>query len=96
MGAFAEKAKETLQGLKFETKRAIILNTIERVISTQSQLQVIGYIPLNVQLFTHHRNCGLPNVGKSTLFKALTKIRWILQLSLLHHRAEYRDRESAG
>jgi site-specific DNA recombinase len=58
MAVFAEKAKETLQGLKFETKRAIILNTVERVISTQSQLQVIGYIPLNVQLFTHHRNRG--------------------------------------
>jgi site-specific DNA recombinase len=56
MAVFAEKAKETLQDLKFETKRAIILNTVERVIGTQSQLQVIGYIPLNVQLFTHHRH----------------------------------------
>lgn len=55
MKAFAEKAKEKLQNLKFEIKRAIILNTVEKVIGTQSQLQVIGYIPLNVQFFTEGR-----------------------------------------
>ena len=56
MKAFAEKAKEKLQNLKFEIKRAIILNTVDKVIGTQSQLQVIGYIPLNVQFFTQGRH----------------------------------------
>ena len=87
MAVFAEKAKEkTLQDLKFETKRAIILNTIERVVSTQSQLQVIGYIPLYAQLFTHHRNRGSSQCGKIHIVQSPhQKSGGYRQLSFLHH-----------
>ena len=55
---FAAKAKKTLQDLKFEPKRAIILNTVEKIIGTKNHLQVIGYIPLNQNVREHslHRN----------------------------------------
>lgn len=58
--AFAEKARKTLEDLKFPAKRSIILNTVEKVIATQKQLEVIGYIPVNenyVREFSLHRNC---------------------------------------
>ena len=35
---------------------------------------------------------GLPNVGKSTLFNAITKAGLKRQLSILHHRAQRRHR----
>lgn len=39
---------------------------------------------------------GLPNVGKSTLFNALTKAGIeASKLSILHHRAEHRRRTNA-
>jgi len=56
MKTFAEKARKMLQNLKFETKRAIILNTVDRVIGTQSQLQIIGNIPLNVKFLPEGRH----------------------------------------
>ena len=60
--AFATKAKETLQDLKFEAKRAIILNTVEKVVSDKNQLQVTGYLPLTnsnyVGFKTDNRNRG--------------------------------------
>lgn len=59
MGAFAQKATQTLQGLNFSSKRAIICNTIEKVVSNKQLLQVTGYIPLesNVSFQTSHRHC---------------------------------------
>jgi len=56
--AFAEKAKKTLQNLKFEAKRAIILNTVEKVIASKEYLRVIGYLPLNVSLCYESRHRG--------------------------------------
>ena len=44
--AFTSKAKKTLQDLKFDAKREIILNTVEKVVSDKNQLQVTGYLPL--------------------------------------------------
>lgn len=44
--AFVRKATLALQDLKFEQKRAIVLNTVEKIVGTQQQLQVYGYIPL--------------------------------------------------
>ena len=43
---YARKAAPVLQDLSFEQKRAIVLNTIEKIIGTQQQLQVCGYIPI--------------------------------------------------
>ena len=47
MEAFAEKARQTLKGLKFAAKREIMLNTVEKVVGNREHLQVNGYIPLN-------------------------------------------------
>lgn len=57
---FAQKAKATLQGLNFAARRAIILNTVEKIIGTKQLLQVSGYIPLtnqNVEFNTIGRYC---------------------------------------
>ena len=40
---FATQARQTLNGLNFEEKRAIVMNTVDRVIGTQQELQVFGY-----------------------------------------------------
>ena len=55
--AFAEKAKAALENLTFQAKRAIVLNTIEKIIGTKHHLQVFGYIPItqNVELHTNDR-----------------------------------------
>ena len=44
--SFTDEARETLHDLSFEQKRAIVLNTVEKIIGTQQQLQVYGYIPI--------------------------------------------------
>jgi site-specific DNA recombinase len=59
--SFTEIAKKTLEDLKFPAKRAIILNTVEKVIATQQQLEVTGYIPVSqnyVREFSLHRHRG--------------------------------------
>lgn len=56
MEAFAEKAKKTLQNLNFALKRAIILNTVEKIIASKKHLQVNGYLPLNVSLCYEDRH----------------------------------------
>ena len=55
---FASKARESLSGLNFEQKRAIVMNTVDKVIGTQQRLQVIGYIsiPDHVELRTSDRH----------------------------------------
>jgi site-specific DNA recombinase len=57
MQAFATKAKKTLHDLSFSAKRAIILNTVEKVVGNKDHLQVIGYIPVNqnVKQLSLHR-----------------------------------------
>ena len=59
MVSFTHKARTTLQGLNFEAKRAIILNTVERVVGTKQNLQVYGYISItqNVSFNTIGRYC---------------------------------------
>lgn len=47
MESFALKAKETLQELNFEAKRAIILNAVESIVGNRESLQIIGLIPIN-------------------------------------------------
>jgi len=56
MEAFAEKAKKTLQNLSFTLKRAIILNTVEKIIASKEHLGVNGYLPLNVSLCYEDRH----------------------------------------
>ncbi len=57
MEVFAVKSKQTLQDLKFAAKRAIILNTVDKIIGDRNHLQVTGYIPLYVQFSSLHRHC---------------------------------------
>ncbi|MDO8557280.1 MAG: recombinase family protein [Candidatus Jorgensenbacteria bacterium] len=60
IGVFAKKAAEALQNLNFEARKAIVRNVIEKVVGTQSELQVYGYIPVSninyVGFKTIHRN----------------------------------------
>lgn len=84
--AFAEKAKRTLQNLKFETKRAIILNTVEKVIASKEHLRVIGYLPLNVSLCYESRNRGSAECGKVYPIQSPDKKpSGYRQLSVLHY-----------
>ena len=59
--AFAKRTTETLQNLNFETRRAIIMNTVEKIIGSQQELKVYGYIPVSninyVGFKTIHRDC---------------------------------------
>lgn len=41
---FTKDARETRKDLNFEEKRAIVLNTVEKIIGTQKQLKVSGHI----------------------------------------------------
>jgi site-specific DNA recombinase len=62
---FATQARQTLNGLNFEEKRAIVMNTVDRVIGTQQELQVFGYIsiPDHVEFNTINRHglCATPH-----------------------------------
>ena len=69
MEAFTEKAKQTLQNLNFALKRAIILNTVEKVIASKEHLQVNGYLPLNVSLCYEDRNRRAAKRGKINAFQ---------------------------
>lgn len=44
--AFAAKSARALLDLNFEAKRAIVMNIVDRVIGTQKELQVYGFIPV--------------------------------------------------
>jgi site-specific DNA recombinase len=57
---FAREAQKALHNLNFETRRTIVLNTIEKIIGTQQYLQVYGYIPVtnHVKYKTTDRNRG--------------------------------------
>ena len=55
---FASKARECLSDLNFEQKRAIVMNTVDKVVGTQQELKVSGYIsiPQHVELRTSDRH----------------------------------------
>ena len=54
---FAQEATAALDGLSFDLKRSIVLNTIEKVVGTQEKLQIYGSIPItNVSLCSNHRH----------------------------------------
>ena len=62
---FASKARECLSDLNFEQKRAIVMNTVDKVVGTQQELKVSGYIslPQHVELRTsdRHGSCATPH-----------------------------------
>ncbi|MES2930971.1 MAG: recombinase family protein [Patescibacteria group bacterium] len=56
---FAEKASEFLKDLKFNAKKAIINNIVDKVVGTREKLQVYGYIPVtssDINVFTEYRH----------------------------------------
>lgn len=65
IGAFAIEAAQALRDLNFEAKQRIVRNIVDRVVGTQKELQVFGYIPVtNINVFTVSRNCRFAERGK--------------------------------
>jgi len=56
--AFAAQARREMHNLSFAQKRAIVLNTVERIVGSQRELQVYGNIPITnyVEFKTNHRH----------------------------------------
>lgn len=55
--AFAKQATETLPNLKFEAKRGIVMNVLEKVVGTKEKLQIYGFIPVtNINVCTNDRH----------------------------------------
>jgi site-specific DNA recombinase len=55
---FAEEARNMLRNLSFPQKRAILLNTVDRIVGTPSELQIYGSIPIknHVEFKTSNRH----------------------------------------
>ncbi|MCK1481011.1 recombinase family protein [Bradyrhizobium sp. 197] len=55
---FSDAAQKMLHNLSFQARRAILLNTVEKVVGTPEQLQVHGFIPVkdHVEFKTIHRH----------------------------------------
>ena len=53
---FTQKAVKVLYDLKFEAKKAIVRSIIDKVVGTRDELQVYGYIPVNINVFTKDRH----------------------------------------
>ena len=68
---FTTLASKTLQDLNFEAKRVIVRSTVEKIIGTQKQLEVVGKIlitPFNyVKQQTECRNCRITKRWKINL-----------------------------
>ena len=56
--AFATSAARALEDLNFESKRAIVMSVIDKVVATQEMLEVYGYIPItdHVELCSEYRD----------------------------------------
>src|SRR3990167_9535982 len=67
---FAKEATRKLKSLSFESKRAIVMNVIDKVVSNYAKLQVYGYIPIdpNVSFCSKHRHCRFTQCGKIHTF----------------------------
>jgi site-specific DNA recombinase len=63
---FAAKSARALLDLNFEAKRAIVMNIVDRVIGTQKELQVYGFIPVTnyVEYKTSDRHSWAPQRGE--------------------------------
>lgn len=55
---YAEEARNTLCNLSFSQKRVILMKTVDRIVGTQSELQVYGSIPIknHVEFKTEYRH----------------------------------------
>ncbi|UPT96013.1 recombinase family protein [Bradyrhizobium barranii subsp. apii] len=53
---FSEAARSTLQNLNFHARRAILVNTVEKIVGTQQKLDVYGCIPIR----NHVELCSSP------------------------------------
>jgi site-specific DNA recombinase len=55
---FADEARNMLHNLSFSQKRAILVNTVDRIVGTPRQLRIYGSIPIknHVEFQTNHRN----------------------------------------
>uniref|UniRef100_UPI000555E361 hypothetical protein n=1 Tax=Bradyrhizobium liaoningense TaxID=43992 RepID=UPI000555E361 len=68
---FSDAAQTALHNLSFQARRAILLNTVEKIVGTPQELQVHGYIPVkdHVEFKTSNRhglNAGrLPQVSRT-------------------------------
>ncbi len=69
---FAQKAIKTLQNLNFEAKRGIILNVVDKVVATKTELRVMGYLPVvnnnNYGLQTNYGNSGVAECRQISTF----------------------------
>ncbi|MFA6135759.1 MAG: recombinase family protein [Candidatus Paceibacterota bacterium] len=65
---FSKRAVKELQFLNFSEKQAIVRSVIDKVIGTQNELEVFGYIPITdtnyVKFQTIHRNCRIAECRK--------------------------------
>ena len=58
---FTKNAPQALKDLNFKSKKAIVMNIIEKVVGIRELLQVSGYIPItsNINVITINRNCRI-------------------------------------
>lgn len=65
---FATKSLETLKNLSFQSKREIVVSVIDKVVGTQKELQVFGYIPITSNNYVEYKtisgNCWTPECWK--------------------------------
>ena len=65
---FCKQALDKLEGLSFEGKRGILTKVLTKVIGTQKELRVLGYLPIennqNVEFKTECRNCRATECGE--------------------------------
>ena len=68
--SFSQKASQEIYNLNFSEKKAIVRSIIDKVVGVREELQVYGYIPLelNINVCTSYRNCGFTKRGKVHAF----------------------------
>lgn len=52
---FCDQVVRSMKNLKFEAKQAIVRNVIEKVVDTNNELLISGYIPLNINVLPSYR-----------------------------------------
>ena len=73
---FAKIATERLKNLNFETKQVIVRKIVDKIISSQRQLEVHCLLPLTLDYVayeTSHRNCGATKCRKVNFLQGSDK-----------------------